>query len=1707
MYSRKDSPKYSAASGHATYKNVQQLAQEYRSLSSSKDNVGSGRSRGRESSSNSGNRLLHDKRFPVSDSRTEGGHQRPNPGRTYKQRSHGEDLYENARFYKQQAIYNWMNSSEQAFERPTQGRSSGSFKGSSLVTTLIAQNPVRFKNRTAALQFAQDLFRKGTIKSVHGARFFEDSELLYVWQDENHQQERSARSMTSSDPTSHGFSRNNVDTNSTEAETKQKSFINDFFRELEEDFPDTKNSTDVDRSGHYASLTPWAIQRASTASSDSSADTISHSYSKYKNASLRTAAPFSMATSRDHEVIPEETSIERAEGHSLELELDRSLQRIGEPSATRRWPDPQYSYSDNEKQLIEEMKRMKRDHTEIVKSYEDRVSKLMTKMGELRSIAEMLENSGTKPNSYGVLQKSTLLNLIDTKLDQDRKQPESTLAYSLELPPPLPPRPGRGNVVYPNKPLIRPSVKMKDLDWNRIILQRAGDDADRNATSNTIWHSMLEPKIDNEEVERLFRQQEGTNMDGMTLYSDVISQRGKTKHQLVTILEREKSGRLAFTMKALPHPMAKLSQAIATLEIFPINTDRFAELMELFGASTDVDKINAYVKRKGPGNLDHPEYLLYELSKMEHFRERVDFLRFRYRAQWQLFEMDQQLRELQTACDEITNSLSLKNLLETLLAVGNYLNGSSQNGQADGFSINILNKLKDIKDIDDKGNLLEFIMKMYCQFYEVEIDIGCPTRFRLPEPSNMRHAAQVSFDSIHESLATLHAELRSFQDKILEKLTKTESSHSVTSFRTTAEHFFTSAQEVMTEADTHLRETKEVFENTKLYFMYDSPQCTPQDFFQIWAVFLHDCKYYWKLAHRKIAKDRFEFEFKYKGQMSVNSAHGYDSFRASMLRRLTTLHRTIPDRPSSVNQNLKPQLNNWTDTVDAKTPQDVSEKSSLTVKKPDLDLTSSSSPKLLTSEPPASLHKPQPLMNGHQEVPHLQSSSNYENHEDVENIGLGSQPDIGTDSIDDRPPMPLPCQESGDQKQADKQGTFSIKTWLKREPGRPQRSTENKVLGDFRAVETTEPQPKRPSSSTTFSKLRSNFVQKITGSSNNTPKRPNQLSVHNHQNPEVSESCSRPLEVSPSFTPLKITTDFENIDPYMTSLGRDDRQNTEISNSGARNYPYTSSADRRNFDHRLAVGRRGKHTGRNGSDISTEYAGLYHTPPFSNTVSVDRDGYASPNVIGPFNKSDINNNEKHINNESEIDRDRGVHVLSRAPLSHTDHHNLSFQSRDNVPAAKLISGNMPNYKSKSNPRQVRLDVSSAMKYQAEIGSQQLTEMSPSDMSHTDLKVPMREHRPPPPIDNSPAQTETKKESSWRKDLSKLYNESPPSTKPSEEKPVKITLGRAHQRQQKAAQQQQQQQQQQNNLKPIAGNIGSSAIKRDIPPQKPPRTPQMQRSQCHMDLSQTNEDQEKPVVPERSRAQHHAITSLISRFEKNTPSNDPSSVNRNLNKNKKLAMTSTPLTESKQFTEEEDPPPLPPRFDYQYPDGRLQYTSNSNESTLVKTPVNSQLDNKQSQSVPNYLHSKLSTRFDGHFSDTKASLPKPVHSRESTGLSDVEGYTDQLRKAASSSVFDRYKQHRLQAHFDNDSKPTVETARRNLNLVYDRQSGSNANYNTHQPVASHSTSLQNNTPQFTKVNHNHVTPSTSSYGQRNAWREEGSTAVVKPSMIQGAVMDF
>ena len=50
-------------------------------------------------------------------------------------------------------------------------------------------------------------------------------------------------------------------------------------------------------------------------------------------------------------------------------------------------------------------------------------------------------------------------------------------------------------------------------------------------------------------------------------------------------------------------------------------------------------------------------------------------------------------------------SESLKDLLELILAFGNYMNGGTQRGQADGFDIKLLNKLKDYDSMVSSFNL------------------------------------------------------------------------------------------------------------------------------------------------------------------------------------------------------------------------------------------------------------------------------------------------------------------------------------------------------------------------------------------------------------------------------------------------------------------------------------------------------------------------------------------------------------------------------------------------------------------------------------------------------------------------------------------------------------------------------------------------------------------------------------------------------------------------------------------------------------------------------------------------------------------------------------------------------------------------------------------------------------------------------------------
>lgn len=84
--------------------------------------------------------------------------------------------------------------------------------------------------------------------------------------------------------------------------------------------------------------------------------------------------------------------------------------------------------------------------------------------------------------------------------------------------------------------------------------------------------------------------------------------------------------------------------------------------------------------------------------------------------------------------------------------------GNVTRGQADGFGLEILGKLKDVKSNDSKITLLHYIVKMYLNSVENphDFNISLP----IPQPEDIRRAASVNFDDIKVDLQKLQKQLQ-----------------------------------------------------------------------------------------------------------------------------------------------------------------------------------------------------------------------------------------------------------------------------------------------------------------------------------------------------------------------------------------------------------------------------------------------------------------------------------------------------------------------------------------------------------------------------------------------------------------------------------------------------------------------------------------------------------------------------------------------------------------------------------------------------------------------------------------------------------------------------------------------------------------------------------------------------------------------------------
>ncbi|XP_052495483.1 formin-2 [Budorcas taxicolor] len=425
------------------------------------------------------------------------------------------------------------------------------------------------------------------------------------------------------------------------------------------------------------------------------------------------------------------------------------------------------------------------------------------------------------------------------------------------LPPPLPLGLfgfGMNQEKGSRKQPVEPCRPMKPLYWTRIQLHSR-----RDSSASLIWEKIEEPSIDCHEFEELFSK--STVKERKKPISDTIT---KTKaKQVVKLLSNKRSQAVGILMSSLHLDMKDIQHAVVNLDNSVVDLETLQALYENRAQSDELEKIEKHGRsskdKENAKSLDKPEQFLYELSLIPNFSERVFCILFQSTFSESICSIRRKLELLQKLCETLKHGSGVMQVLGLVLAFGNYMNGGNNTrGQADGFGLDILPKLKDVKSSDNSRSLLSYIVSYYLRNFDE--DAGKEQcMFPLPEPQDLFQASQMKFEDFQKDLRKLKKDLRACEVEA-GKVYQVSSKEHIQPFKENMEQFIIQAKIDQEAEENSLTETHKCFLETTAYFFMrpklGEKEVSPNVFFGIWHEFSSDFKDFWKKENKLILQER-----------------------------------------------------------------------------------------------------------------------------------------------------------------------------------------------------------------------------------------------------------------------------------------------------------------------------------------------------------------------------------------------------------------------------------------------------------------------------------------------------------------------------------------------------------------------------------------------------------------------------------------------------------------------------------------------------------------------------------------------------------------------------------------------------------------------------------------------------------------------------------
>lgn len=313
-------------------------------------------------------------------------------------------------------------------------------------------------------------------------------------------------------------------------------------------------------------------------------------------------------------------------------------------------------------------------------------------------------------------------------------------------PPPLPaglvPPPPPGMLGAPKPPALPliPKKKRKALFWNKIPA---------HSLSRTVWNDMPEASVDvTGEIERI---DELFAIGSKPVAAPPDAKQTGRKANPTTLLDLTRAQNVSIVLTRIKVPFAEVRMALLQCDESKLSVDNLKSIKSCLPTTEELELVRDY--DGDVGALSKADQFFKEMLGIPRLSERLACMVYMRKFELDLEELKPDLRILKHAADEMNASAKFRKVLHTVLTIGNVLNSATFRGEAAGFQLGDLLKLKDTKPSQPKAatpTLLHYLVRVLNQTDKTLVGF-------LDDCSHVEAAARLSTQAIMQSIAALVA--------------------------------------------------------------------------------------------------------------------------------------------------------------------------------------------------------------------------------------------------------------------------------------------------------------------------------------------------------------------------------------------------------------------------------------------------------------------------------------------------------------------------------------------------------------------------------------------------------------------------------------------------------------------------------------------------------------------------------------------------------------------------------------------------------------------------------------------------------------------------------------------------------------------------------------------------------------------------------------